>query len=181
MVYASGENHGVTTSKPVRVNGVLIDEAEIFREAQNHPDESWESACDAATRALVVRELLLQEARDCGVGRTLVSISSDQEPLEDEALIQALIDSNIEVPEAGREECHRYYTNNREKFQDGPWFHARHILVKVDPSVEDGLQCAQRQAEQIIEMLRKILSGFQSSPAATLSVPRHLPAETWGE
>jgi hypothetical protein len=47
----------------VSVNDVTIPHAAIAREVQNHAAESPKAAWEEATRALVIRELLLQRAR----------------------------------------------------------------------------------------------------------------------
>ena len=47
----------------VTVNDVAIPHAAIAREVQNHAAESPKVAWEEATRALVIRELLLQRAR----------------------------------------------------------------------------------------------------------------------
>ena len=56
-----------TKQKVVSVNGVVISRAAISRETQNHPASKPIEAWLAAARALVVRELLLQEARRVGI------------------------------------------------------------------------------------------------------------------
>ena len=47
----------------VAVNGVVVPRESIARETQNHPADKPIDAWQAAARALVIRELLLQEAR----------------------------------------------------------------------------------------------------------------------
>ena len=49
--------------KTISVNGAVIAREIIAREVQNHPAEKPILAWQAAARALVVRELLLQEAQ----------------------------------------------------------------------------------------------------------------------
>ena len=50
----------------VSVNGAVIANAAIAREVQNHAGASPRQAWESATRALVVRELLLQTRRVAG-------------------------------------------------------------------------------------------------------------------
>ena len=59
----------------IRVNGVAISADAVQREAQNHPADDPKDALEAAARALVVRELLLQEAR----GRNLTAVPERDE------------------------------------------------------------------------------------------------------
>ena len=51
----------------VKVNGRIITEREIARETQYHPADSFEAARRKAAEALVVRELLLQQASRLGI------------------------------------------------------------------------------------------------------------------
>ena len=53
--------------KAVSVNGVVIPREAIAQEVQNHPADKPIHAWQAAARALVVRELLLQEAARFGI------------------------------------------------------------------------------------------------------------------
>ena len=50
----------------VSVNGVVMPRDAIARETQHHPADTPILAWQAAARALVIRELLLQEARRLG-------------------------------------------------------------------------------------------------------------------
>src|SRR5690606_6112998 len=52
-----------TTRPPISVNGVVIERTAIAQEAQHHPAASPGESMRKAAEALVVRELLLQEAR----------------------------------------------------------------------------------------------------------------------
>ena len=58
--------------RTISVNGVPITRAAIAQETQNHPASKPLDAMSAST-ALVVRELLLQEARRQGVPATPIS------------------------------------------------------------------------------------------------------------
>ena len=50
----------------ITVNGVGVSEEAIRLEAQHHPADNPGAALTEAARALVIRELLLQERRGCG-------------------------------------------------------------------------------------------------------------------
>jgi peptidyl-prolyl cis-trans isomerase C len=52
-----------STPSTVSVNDAVIAHADIAHYVQNHPAPTRKQAWDAATHALVVRELLLQRAR----------------------------------------------------------------------------------------------------------------------
>jgi len=160
MKVAISKNDPVNAVEDVTVNGVLISEDQISREAQNHPGPHWKAACDAATRALVIKELLLQEARSGNVCKDAASKALEGDEQDEEALIEALIQSNVQVPVAEQDECHRYYCNNPGKFNSGPSFQARHILIRIASDASDDVNRANRKAKQIIEQLNKSPERF---------------------
>ena len=71
----------------VAVNGVEIPEPAILAEMQNHPAGNAEAAMTAAARALVVRELLLQEAQSRGL-----EPEGGSDELPEEGVIRRLIE-----------------------------------------------------------------------------------------
>lgn len=103
---------------PVTVNGVAIPRDAIAREAQNHPAAKPIAAWQAAARALVVRELLLQEARRAGIAPQPQTDALGRRETDDEAMMRALVEREVKVPVADLESCRRYYDNNRNRFRD---------------------------------------------------------------
>ncbi|TGS49566.1 peptidylprolyl isomerase, partial [Mesorhizobium sp. M3A.F.Ca.ET.201.01.1.1] len=91
------------------VNGVAISRKAIAAEVQNFPARNPGEGWRAATRALVIRELLLQEARRLDIA---VEQRTDQdgrrETIED-ALVRGLIEREVRVPEADEEMLRRFY------------------------------------------------------------------------
>src|SRR5690606_21104027 len=96
----------------VVVNGVVIARDAIARESQNHPSASPIKAWQAAAHALVVRELLLQEARRIGVAAVPLDDGEGRRETEEESLIRALIEQEVATPVADTETCRRYYEQN---------------------------------------------------------------------
>ncbi|WP_136656677.1 peptidylprolyl isomerase [Nitratireductor sp. XY-223] len=124
-------------ARPVRgeisVNGVAIDEAELLAEAQNHPADNPGGALAEAARALVVRELLWQEAQRLGIAAQPASDGAGRTETERDAAIRALIDREVDVPSAGTAECRRFYDQNPDRFSSQPIVEARHILLAAQP------------------------------------------------
>jgi peptidyl-prolyl cis-trans isomerase C len=119
----------------VAVNGIAIPRDLIAREIQNHPAGSPTKAWAAAARSLVVRELLLQEARRCGVTAVPLDDGEGRRETDDEALIRSLIERDVMTPAADPETCRRYYEQNRRRFRSPDIYEAAHILLpatKVD-------------------------------------------------
>jgi len=130
---------------PVSVNGRGVTVAQISAEMQYHPAKSRAEAEERATRSLVIRELLLQEAEKKGFFKDRCSVSDEQ------AMIEALLKEEITVPEPDLSSCERYYKNNRQRFVTSPLFQVSHILL---PAGEG------QKAEDILSLLRRDPSRF---------------------
>ena len=114
---------------PVTVNGVTISRKAIAAEVQNFPARNPGEGWRAATRALVIRQLLLDEARR-------LDITMEQKPDEDgrketaeDALVRALVEREVQVPEADEATLRRFYENNLRRFVTPPLYEVDHILV----------------------------------------------------
>jgi len=106
-------------TKPVEisVNGVVIPRDAIAREVQHHPASKPVEAWLSAARALVVRELLLQEARRIGLAATPLSDEAGRRETEEDALMRCLIEREIVTPEPDEEACRRYYEQRKRLFR----------------------------------------------------------------
>lgn len=118
--------------RDVTINGVVIAEAEIMAEAQNHPADTPGAALAQAAHALAVRELLLQEANRLGVEVPATAGEMKQEEAAEDAVIRKLIEQEVDVPQAGEDECRRIYEVNRHRFCSDTIYEARHILFAVE-------------------------------------------------
>lgn len=132
----------------VSVNGVEIPHAAISAEAQQHPAGSAAEAYRVAAEALVVRELLLAEARAQGVSAAPERDGKGRLETEEDALIRALLDSRIETPVATDAECRRYYDAHPEILRSEDIWEASHILIHV-PSGSDPAEVARLEAVAI--------------------------------
>ena len=150
--------------KAVRVNGVMISRGAISREMQNHPAPKAPDSWKAAAMALVLRELLLQEADR--LAKPAQPIEDDQGRREtmDEARIRCLIESEVKVPEPQDDECRRYYDNNRDRFRTPDIHHVSHILLAAGASAE------QRRSAR--EQACAVLLALQESPESFSQLAR---------
>lgn len=130
------------------VNGVKISPEQINFEVQYHPAVTLEDARYAAMKALVIRELLLQRAAEIGVSAGYPDLS-----LNEDDLIEALLEAELNTPEPSKEECLRYYQNNLAKFVSSPLFEVSHILYLAPPEDKNLFLEAQKRAEKTIERL----------------------------
>lgn len=131
-----------------QVNGVEIAEAAVLAEMQHHPAPSREGAFRQALEALVVRELLLQEAR-----RLEIEDAPEGDELPEEAAIRRLLAEAVAVPSADEAACRRYYDNNRKRFRAPEMFEAEHILFAAAPDDREGRDAAKAACAAAIAAL----------------------------
>jgi peptidyl-prolyl cis-trans isomerase C len=112
----------------VRVNGVAIPRDMIAREVQHHPSRTRAASWQAAARALVVRELLLQEARRLAVESEPLADADGRRETAEEAAVRALLAREVHTPAADTATCRRYYEQNRQRFHSSAIYEAAHIL-----------------------------------------------------
>jgi peptidyl-prolyl cis-trans isomerase C len=153
----------------IRVNGVEISGAAIHAEMQHHPAATASAAMREAAQALVVRELLLQEAARLGLAADPADADeADDGALPDESLIARLIEREVRVPQAGEDECRRYYEANRRSFCSPELFDAQHILFAAAPDDAEARVGAKARAETALRDLAAAPERF-AELARTLS------------
>lgn len=153
------------------VNGVTIPEAAIAAEMQNHPAASPDAAWAEAARALAVREMLLQEARRQGLETAEPADDEDRRLTAEDALIDRLLETAIDIPEADEESCRRYYENNLRRFRSPDLFEASHILLSAAPEQRLAYEDAARDAEVMIATLQQRPELFADLAKARSACP----------
>ncbi|WP_234186761.1 peptidylprolyl isomerase [Shinella sp. NM-101] len=155
--YLEPDTHVPPKARPVlgavSVNGIAIAESDILAEAQNHPAENPGAALAAAARALVVRQLLLQKARELDILAAQRAGGDGRQETDEDAAIRLLIEREVSAPSASEEECRRFYDNNREKFRSAPIFEASHILITADPANEGTRASRRLEAERLAAVI----------------------------
>lgn len=139
----------------ITVNGVEISESAVASETQNHPAESPFAAREEAARALVVRELLLQEARRLGYRPDSADLGGGKRETDEESLIRQLLDSELETPQADEAGCRTYYENNKQRFFSPALYEAAHIFFPAPPDDEAARTEARKRAEATLEELQQ--------------------------
>lgn len=150
----------------VRVNGIEIAPEAIAREIQHHPAPDAETAWVEAARALVVRELLLQEARRLDLEAEALADDQGRSETEDDALVRALLEQAIQPAAPGESECRRYYEANVERFRTPELLEAAHILVEPEGDSEAAWSEAQRKAELLIAEIGNDEARFAAAARA---------------
>lgn len=139
----------------VKVNGVELDSEAIAAEMQYHPADTLEQAWQQAAQALVVRQLLVDEAHKLGLAISPLEGESDEE-----AAIRSLLAEQVQRPEASEEDCQQYFASNPERFKTPVILAASHILLAAHPDDAQARISAQAEAEALIAQLQQQPDSF---------------------
>jgi hypothetical protein len=148
----------------VAVNHSIIANADIAREVQNHQGASPIIAWEAATRALVVRELLSQRAQALDLVAEPRSENGLRET-DEEALIRMLLEAEVKTPSAEDADCRRYYQSNLARFRSPDLYEPLHILFKATRADKPAYA-------QAVTRPRSSWRKSRPSPSASRASPR---------
>lgn len=126
----------------ITVHGVEITDADVEQELPHHAAAA--NPVQAATEALVLRQVLLHASRQAGLAAANAS--------EEDAVIERLLAQEVTAPTPTEEECRRYYDHHPERFRSGDLVEASHILFQVTDSTP--LDALRDKAQDI---LRRVL------------------------
>lgn len=159
---------------PVTVNGIAIAPEAIAAEAQNHPvpkgnRPAW--AWKAAARALVLREVLLQEAKARRIAPAPVELAEGQWETEEEALIRQLLESAIPAAVVDENELRAIYDAAPERFRGPSLFEAAHILFPAVPDDADDRATARSRAGTVLAELHRDPRRFAALAAEHSACP----------
>ncbi|WP_334164952.1 peptidylprolyl isomerase, partial [Phenylobacterium sp.] len=166
---------GAPASRPlmpiVRVNGVEIEPEAIAQETQNHPGPDPQASWEAAARALVVRELLLTDARIRGLAPDPESVGDGRSETPEESLVRQALEAAVEPGEPSDEECRRVYEGLQARFVTPTLFEPAHILI--EPGGDDAAAWAEAEAEAraIIQLIGDSRPAFAEAAAARSACP----------
>ncbi|MGC8507146.1 MAG: peptidylprolyl isomerase [Thiomonas sp.] len=76
----------------------------------------------------------------------------------DEALLEAVLQHDVQIPEPGEAECRRYYAQHADALRQGDMVEADHILFAVTPSTP--IDALRTKAEDTLYTLMADASGF---------------------
>ena len=128
-----------------------IPEREIAAEMQFHPAPSREAAWSAAEQALMVRRVLLAEARRRGI--TAAEEEGAVHEAAEESQIRQLIEEAIFVRDVTDEECRAEYARHPERYRSPDLYEAAHILIAADMTNEAARVTARNKAAALIATL----------------------------
>ena len=156
---------------PVVVNGVAIAHDAISREAQNHPARTPIAAWTSAARALVVREVLLQEALRLELHPLPATDEEGRTETDEEALMRGLVEQEVATPVPTEDECRRYYERNRHRFRAADIYEASHILIAARRDQPEPYAAARERAVDLLSRLEREGHRFAEMAAAHSDCP----------
>ena len=151
---------GAAARAPISVNGAVIERAAIAREAQHHPAASPGESMRAASQALVVRALLVDEARRRGIAAEPARLSEGRVETEGEALVRGLMETAVTVPSPSADEVRRYYEANRGRFRAPDLHEARHILIAARRDDAEAFAAARQMAVELAADIAALPESF---------------------
>lgn len=135
----------------ITVNGIAITRRQIDLELPNHLTGEPDAVRRVAIRALVVRELLIQEAVKWGL------CDRDGALNQPEKTIEKLLALQIKVPAPDEASCQRYFDEHRNHFSTAPQCEVSHIFYAAR------LEDAQKR-EQAKQRARAALEKINANP-----------------
>ena len=143
------------SAKCISVNGTIIPRETIAREAQYHPANTPAAAWNEAARALVIRQLLLDEARRLALEPAPLVDSEGRREADEEALVRQVIEVAVKTPVPDEVTCRRYDEQNWKRFRSPDIFEADHILFAALPADRDARECARADAAAVLAELNE--------------------------
>jgi len=137
----------------VRVNGHVIAQEDIAQEAQNHtapagkPGWAWQ----AGARALVIRQLILEEARKMGLSPAPSEVAPSKFETDDEALVRQVLEERVEPEEVTDAALEAAFETHGDKLRAPSLYEAAHILFAVKPGDEAARDAAKLKAEAVMK------------------------------
>ena len=150
----------MTAARKIVVEGVEIPESLIAQEAQNHPSLSAADAWAASAKALAIKALLLGRARELGLQPQPQWDEQGRQETEEEALVRAVLDTEVEVTAPTSAECRRLYDAHPTRFQIPALYEASHILIAPAADDPPSVEAARATAEQAVAALAEGRASF---------------------
>lgn len=153
------------------VNGVELPERLVAEEAQNHPAPTAEAARSAAGHALAIKALLLDRADQLGLTAEPELDEDGREETPEEALVRAVLNSEITVERPDESECRRVYDGAPDRFRTPRLTQASHILCAPKGDDEAAWAAAEVIARTAIAELADHPARFAALATALSDCP----------
>ena len=138
------------------VNGETVPHTLVAIEVQNHdapagkPGIAWRKAANA----VVIRTLLLQEARARSIETVPAEVGPGRFETEEEALIRGLLETVIDIETPSEENIKLEWARDPSRFRAPPLWEVSHILIACDPRDKEETEAARRRIEALLETVQ---------------------------
>jgi peptidyl-prolyl cis-trans isomerase C len=134
----------------------------IAAEAQHHPAKTPAAAFQTAARALIVRTLLLEEARRRQLEAVPDMVAPGKRETRDEALIRTLLDDAVPIAEPSEDACRAHYEDHPDSFRSPALQTVSHILFAADAEKAADLARVEKDARNILADLARQPARFET-------------------
>ncbi|MFV0361002.1 peptidylprolyl isomerase [Tropicimonas sp.] len=148
--------------QPACVNGTVISAERIAAEAQNHPAPGGKPglAWKAARQALVLREVLLQEAVARGIAPEPAEIDDGRWETDEDSQIRQLLDEAVNPAPPDDDALRTFYDENPDRFRAPSLYEAAHILIPAAPDDANARAGARDRAVALCSTLVRDPAAF---------------------
>ena len=136
----------------ISVNSSQFDDSAVLQEMQYHPAKTESESKNKACEALIIGAILKQRASSLNIIDDVAETGTD--------FLEALLDSEVDIPTASDDECRTYFEQNPGKFTSSPLVEGRHILLASPPDNATERSESIELAKQIISKLQEDIGLF---------------------
>ncbi|WP_108815286.1 peptidylprolyl isomerase [Loktanella sp. Alg231-35] len=144
------------------VNGEQVPHTVVAAETQNHdapagkPGIAWRKAANA----VVIRTLLLQEAKKRALEAAPQEVAPGKFETQEEALIRGVLEDAVEGTAPNADAIRAEWAKDPERFRAPPLWEVSHILCACDPRDAEAKHKAMHRAQALVSMARKDAKTF---------------------
>lgn len=148
------------TIPEIAVNGTVIPQRLIAAEMQNFPSGRFETSWPQTVRALIIRELLLQQARRLELRCSPQTDTQGCTETTEDGLIRALIEREIEKVQPDPAHVRRHYDDHPQRFMTPMLYEVEHILISARQDDVAAFAAARTKANQLHGLLMEAPERF---------------------
>ena len=113
----------------------------------------------------------MQRARALDIAPEPASDEAGRHETDDEAIMRAVVEREVALPQADDATCRRYYANNVARFRSEDIYEVSHILFAADPSDKQAFAQARADATAVLETLKERPETFAALAQAYSRCP----------
>lgn len=159
--------------EPIVVNTLAIHESVVAAEVRNQVAGSLTEARAEAARTIVIRELLLSEARRLGIIAKPIVTASGRMETASEAMVRELIETVVTIDEPAEAACRVEYDRWPDRYRSSDQIGAEHILIAACPRDRYAYAAAIQKAVDLIAEIGRDPDRFAALARTLSDCPSH--------